>query len=128
MIEFWPKTSWDFFVGWLFILNFDAQNRCAQDLYTNVKIALAPESGDICTCDTWVKPFWSYVHPDDLICQLVLFLKMSITKITGVSFGTLRDTNNQILETQGRYKWQDYCPALFIFKACVCDYFFISSN
>ena len=31
------------------------------------------------------------MHPDKLICQLVLNLKMSITKVTGVSFGTPKD-------------------------------------
>ena len=47
------------------------------------------------------------MHPGELICQLVLSLKIHIPKVTGVSFGTPKDyatkpqndhTNNPILE------------------------------
>ena len=31
------------------------------------------------------------MHPDEPICQFVLNLKTSITKVTGVSFETLKD-------------------------------------
>ena len=49
-------------------------------MHTNIKIDLAPESGEIYYSATWVKPFWPNMHPDELICQFVLNLKMSITK------------------------------------------------
>ena len=37
------------------------------------------------------KSFWLNVHPDKLICLLLLDLKMPITKVTGASFGTPKD-------------------------------------
>ena len=86
-----------------------------QNWYTNVKIGLAPASGEICTCDTWVKSFWVNMHPDKLICLLVLNLKMPVTKVTGVSFGTPKDYMLQNLKMitlsiwywkpQLSYKW-----------------------
>ena len=68
----------------------------------------SPCSGDICTYASLVKSFWANVHPDKLICMLVLNLKKSITKLTRVSFGTSKDymlqkcvslSNNQTLKT-----------------------------
>ena len=79
-------------------------------------------------CATWVKPFWPNVQSDQLTCLLVLKLKTSITKITGVSFGTAKDymlQNLKIMSLSSRswkpllsHKWKDYFPSLFIFKAC----------
>ena len=57
-------------------------------MYTKVKIGLVPESGEIYYCVTSVKPFWSNMHPDEQIVQLV---KISISNVTGVSFGTPKD-------------------------------------
>ena len=61
---------------------------CPKFVY-NIKIGLAPESGNIYYCATWLKPFWLNMHSDELICQFLLNLKMFITKVTGVSFGTV---------------------------------------
>ena len=76
-------------------------------------------SGEICTCATWAKPLLSNAHLDKLISLLLLNLKMSITKVTGVSF---EYTKNYIQENlkmmllsirsswklQLNYKWHDF--------------------
>ena len=84
-------------------------------------------------CTTWVKPFLPNVHSDQLICLLVLNVKTSATKVTGVSFGTLRHymlQNVKMMSVSIRswkpqlsYKWDDYFPSFLIFKACVSYYF-----
>ena len=108
-----------------------------QNLYTNIKIGLVPESGEIYYCSTWVTPFWPNMYPDELICQLVLDLKISITKVTGVLFGTPEGYMLQNLKMmpltirswkpQLSHKWQNYFPSLFIFKACVSYYVYIKA-
>ena len=45
----------------------------------------------LCQVSKVVKSFWLIVHPDKLICLLVLNLKIPITKVTGVSFGTSKN-------------------------------------
>ena len=64
---------------WLFVLNLRAQNWWDKNWYTSVTTGLAPASGEICTCTTWVKRFWL----NDL---LVLNLKISIAKASNWSF------------------------------------------
>ena len=96
----------------------------------------APESGQIYCCATLLKPFWPNMHPDKLICQFVLNLKMSVTKASGVSFETSNDyilqksqkgvTNNRSWKPQLSPKLHDYFPSVFIFKACVSYYFYVS--
>ena len=68
---------------------------CQKFVYTNAKIGLASASGEIFSCANRVKPSWLNVHPTKLICQLVLNLKMPITKVAGASFGTPKDYNLQ---------------------------------
>ena len=110
---------------------------CPKFLYQheNRPCILAPKSGEIYYCATWVKPFWPNVHPDELICQFVRNLKMSVTKVTGVSLETLKDCMLQNLKMipltirswkpELSHKWQDDFPSLFIFKACISYYFFL---
>ena len=84
------------------------------------------------------KVFWPNVHPHKLICLLVLNLKMFITKVTGVSFGTPKDYMLQNLKMmplsislwkpQLSCKWSDYFPSLFIFKAYDSYYFAFHQN
>ena len=100
-------------------------------LYTNIKVGL--ESWRDLYCATWVKNFLPNVRSDQLICLVVLNFKTTITKVTGVSFGTPKNYMPQNPKTiplpirsckpQLSYNWQDYFPSLFIFKACVCYYF-----
>ena len=88
-------------------------------MYTKVKIGLVPESGEIYYCVTSVKPFWSNMHPDEQIVQL---LKISISNVTGVSFGLQKTifykiskdvTNNQILETLNQPQMTEL-PSIFV--------------
>ena len=44
----------------------------------------SPDSREIYYCANWIKPVWPNMHPNELICQLMLNLKMSITKGTAV--------------------------------------------
>ena len=92
---------------------------------------------DLC-CATWIKPFLPNLHSDQPICLLVLSLKMFITKVTRVSFGTPKDNMLQNLKMislsirswrpQLSNRWQNYFPSLFILKACVSYYFTFHQN
>ena len=95
---------WDFFVGWLFVLKLG--DWWAQNWYTNIKIGLTPLPGEICFWATSLKPFWLHVHPHELICLLVVNLKMVI-KVTGVFDLEVRKTICYKIS-----KWYYYQPYL----------------
>ena len=90
----------------LFILSLEAWNWCAQNWYSNIEIGLAPASRKICTCITWIKPFWPDVHTHKLISLLVLDLKMSITKLNRVSLGTPKEYMQQKCVSLSSRSWK----------------------
>ena len=79
------------------------------------------------------KLFWPDVHPDELISPFVIYTKIYITKVSGVSFEIPKDYILQNLKMmpltirswkcQLSHKWQEY---FLMLKAFVSYYFYVS--